>query len=102
MDRGQHLGAPQQLISPGHELPRSPPLRLAGCCDEEACVLEAAAHRRLCRWDRCGVHEHLRHSHHVSRCYCLDFCFGLPNRMLNPTIGPQTLIPLFGYFGSDK
>jgi hypothetical protein len=45
-------------------------------------------HWRLCRRDWCGVHKHLRHSHPVSRCYRPDSCLGLPNRILNPTIGP--------------
>lgn len=36
------------------------------------------------------------------RGYGSDFYLGLPKRILSPMIGPQTLIPLSSYFGSDK
>lgn len=38
----------------------------------------------------------------VSRLHCSGLCFALPIRILKPTMGPKTLIPLSRYLGSDR
>jgi hypothetical protein len=92
-------GSPPIRTTPVSEISRLPTTR-----PEPRKIRSCEISRRTARtrgFD--GRKDHSRYfGNPVSRCQCTGFCLGLPNRILNPTIGPQTLISLSQYFGWDK